>query len=270
MKRNPLLPDRNPYRDGETCGSGPSCWLLLHDPATVLLNKEYWPTHLCPNMMKFSTWYWAANDHRAWHEVEDVWPLPVGAQAAREFLWHSLEDESDPDAPAVHVTGEDIAERAPFNGNEQAALAIRVEIGGAPMDLFGLCELHVAGNGRVSYPFTELVYALPGVPPDQKLLAQLWRQASRWWRTEIRKLPMPSTPDAGQPPALQGRSVESVVNELAEFRAQYIDEYGTEPTVRFDYTRRLGIKRTAFYEFFKRQGTTWRRERPRVVGNRRT
>src|SRR4051812_36010487 len=122
MKRNPYL---SIPRHGKTCPELPSFWLLLDDPEAVLLDPDRWPPRLCPEMLKISTWFWASHDHRPWFEAEDVWPLPVGAQAARAFLWDSLEDEDDPDAPSVQVTGEDIADRAPFKGNQLAALASR-------------------------------------------------------------------------------------------------------------------------------------------------
>ena len=117
-----------------TCKGSP-CTELLNDPANVLADESRRPSHLCPEVMRWSTRVWALNAKkskgrdlasRLWQRT---WPLPIGRRALEDRIaLHDCED------------GAQLSNLVPFDGEEEALWAVRVEKEGTVLNLFALAH----------------------------------------------------------------------------------------------------------------------------------
>ncbi len=177
----------------------PSCVDLLNMPATVLKNKNLWPSNLCYEaFLRQSTrrWFvstalvggWEAElesgDEPGLNQLIDVWPLPIGAQALDQ---HVQIFEGD-------VRAYTSARRwAVFEEHEEAMWVLRIKVRENALDLFGLAEYASPKGTQVEEPTVvpgELRYAFRG--KDTSML-EVVRAAERWW-SNFRGLPVQGRP----------------------------------------------------------------------------
>ena len=117
-------------------GKGPPCTGLLDDPMDVLADRSCWPSHICYDVLRWSAETWAIDTKINVVPGEDVvgqwqgaWPLPIGKQALKDhFLTRYFEDQDH------------LLNLVPFDGEEEALWALRIEKDGAFLDLFGLAD----------------------------------------------------------------------------------------------------------------------------------
>ncbi len=169
------------------CPGETSCGMeLLRDPVGVLSDKRRWPSHICGYFMLESTKRWIrsavppeATDTFPFEEFGSA-PIPIGKrchvvewrrdQRPGHLPYYSKRDRDATYANLLNVM--------PFEGDEEAFWALRVNTGGAVLDLFGLVERHV-WEGLFRFEAGELAYVLRGrgTSSADRLVAQ----ANRWW-----------------------------------------------------------------------------------------
>lgn len=119
--------------DPRCTGKGPPCAGLLDDFATVLEDRGRWPTHLCYDILRWSVETWALGTKLdtgpggAVSQWQGAWPLPIGRQALEDELLVRYEEDRD-----------QLWNLVPFDSEEEAIWAVRIEKGTAVLDLFGL------------------------------------------------------------------------------------------------------------------------------------
>lgn len=128
-------------------GKGPPCTGLLDDPEYVLADRRRWPSHICYDTLRWSTEVWARDTKINVYPSDDAigqwqgaWPLPIGRQA----LEHDLSTRYCEDRDYL-------LNLVPFDGEEEALWALRVEKEGAVLDLFGLAHYRTDGEIKVGY-----------------------------------------------------------------------------------------------------------------------
>lgn len=176
-------------------GKPPLCTDLLDHPASVLGDKGLWPEHLChESFLMESTQRWArrtamfrdgGRSVRRWREY---WPLPVGVRAVEAMISHSGDQFASNGSFDLDYRGPDygaLLNLVPFEEDEEALWALRVETGNAALDLFGLADSGASRQATSSHQgksdmFTpgELKYMLRGV---DKSLIDILDSAQRWW-----------------------------------------------------------------------------------------
>lgn len=155
----------------------PPCTDLISESEAVLSDKGRWPTHVClPEFLSQSAAQWAlahpfASDNLNIYRWASIHPLPVGRQslmACREM--DELSEWSD------------ILNALPFEGDEKAMWALRVERRtGATintLDLFGLAKYEsypVIGPWAVA---GKLAFSMRG---QDRSLVDLVDAAEKWW-----------------------------------------------------------------------------------------
>lgn len=150
------------------CPEDPPCTDLLADPTGVLSDEKRWPKHLChKQFLRWSAYKWASSNRVTLSTPDPVqwlfeWPLPVGQIAVFNRLPHY---------------NEEIMRMVPFEQQEEALWAIRVNGADGTADLFGLGVRYENGE-QTTYEMGELRYVLRG--RDTQLL-DLVRRAERWW-----------------------------------------------------------------------------------------
>jgi hypothetical protein len=196
-------------------GEGPACTGLLSDPVGVLGDKERWPDHFCFHhclLRSLVNWtdrqqsYAAANGETAFFFWRGSFPLPIGRRALklwRQRLVHKHEAVPPEDfavaLPSNYseygIKTQDLYELPPddqlaklsclmpFDGGEEAVLALQVQGGGYVLDLFGLAGRREEG---LVYP-GDLAFNLRGRETFPK---EVLDNARRWWNTMTDK-PLP-------------------------------------------------------------------------------
>jgi hypothetical protein len=146
------------------CPKIPQCTLLLEDPAGVLSDTRLNPLHLCYELLLLeSTYKWArqvttfSGGVSVVSEWRQKYPLPIGKEAV---------NRTAPYAPEVY-------EAIPFDGDEKALWALRIERGNDELDLFGLAEY-----GSDGLRTGEIRFSLRGQGTE---LVDTVKQAQRWW-----------------------------------------------------------------------------------------
>lgn len=172
-------------------GATPHCLDLLHGPAGVLKDRSRWPDHLCYGpFLRESTARWSkslslfswslhgrAGECFVVHRWSGLFPLPVGKVALLREEARLTRTRSG--AAESADTFMELLKLMPFEEDEEALCALRVQNGGSTLDLFGLA----------AYPTTEhreyglalngpLAFALRGRDPS---LIDLVHAAKRWW-----------------------------------------------------------------------------------------
>ncbi len=146
------------------CPEDPPCTDLLANPVGVLSDEKRWPKHLCPAFWATSTMNWASSFVRpTTPELEQwlwEWPLPIGKMAIKPEIL-SLE----------------LYNLMPFDGQEEALWAIRINDADGTLDLFGLGIPY--GQGE------ESIYEMGELGHDSKrhgrIPLDLVERADRWW-----------------------------------------------------------------------------------------
>lgn len=157
----------------------PPCTDLISDAENVLRNRERWPTHLCKaEFMSQSTGLWAEAKHSVVdsvniHRWAAMYPLPVGQRALmkRQEMDHVVE-------------WVEVLQALPFEGNEQAMWALRVEHGEETavytLDLFGLADYPTEQHQALDVPVAgDLAFSVRG--KSRFLTEELLGAAERWW-----------------------------------------------------------------------------------------
>lgn len=251
------------------CRENPPCWALLAEPGAVLMDRARWPAHLCPAMLYQSTSLWAGRDHRPWHWVADRWPLVVGAEAARVLDWPGVDsDEVPDDDPMWDVTGADVAEHVPFKGEEQAALALRLEVDGGTLDLFGLCNPDSSTPGMEDYGLGDLVFIVQGNSRALKPAQHLVQLADKWW-AKRRGVVVPARRTGGRRRG-SGRidhvSLDSLRQAYIELREEHRDwrKWGSDdnrrpfgPPIKADFAARFDVNPSTVERRLDDEGLTW-------------
>jgi hypothetical protein len=196
-------------------GEGPACTGLLSDPVGVLGDKERWPDHFCfhPCLLRsLVNWtdhlksYAAANGETTFFFWRGSFPLPIGRRALqlwRHRLGHNHEAVPPKDfavpLPSNYseygIKTQDLYELPPddqlaklsclmpFDGGEEAVIALQVQGGEFVLDLFGLAGRREEG---LVYP-GDLVFTLRG---RETFPREVLDNARRWWNTMTDK-PLP-------------------------------------------------------------------------------
>jgi hypothetical protein len=160
----------------ECAGRPPRCTELLNDPVGVLSDSQRWPTHMCYEpFMRWSTEEWVLQRTMRtnyggpavtnWHTR---WPLAVGRRAVEndEFL-----RRVDGWAELLNIV--------PFEEDEEALWALRVERGSAVLDLFGLAAEPTEDRRKErAVTVGKLESNLLG---SDKTLLNLVGAAKHWW-----------------------------------------------------------------------------------------
>lgn len=177
---------RQGLSEHEVCwGKPPFCTDLLRDPGSALSDRQRWPNHLCYEaFLRESTERWVRQSTVitgvATGRVGTIHPLPVGKRAVSGNRFaHSDEDWRE------------VFQLVPFDGNQEALWALRIEGEDSALDLFGLATYPTDEHKREEGAMMgELTYVLRG--GDTSLLSLL-RAARQWW-SRFRGLPMGGRP----------------------------------------------------------------------------
>ncbi len=221
----------------------PPCTDLISDPMGVLRNKERWPIHLCDaEFLRPSTELWVqaqefTADTLNVYRWASMHPLPIG--------WRALTENRE--ANDLSEWSE-VLNVLPFAGYEKAMWALRVEVQGGVLDLFGLedypTEFHKAHGIPVA---GDLAFMLRGRDTS---LTDLVHEAKRWW-----------SPFRGR--ALQGRPRGSGTwQDAGEFReaarnvVRTLREHGYKPTQE-NVAENLGCNDRVLRYWIDRYGVTW-------------
>ncbi len=178
-----------------SCQRDPSCKSLFADPVAVLSNRDpkAWPTHFCAEPALLGVHRWAADQPGALRpELErwrHSWPLPVGVEAYGHLIgWDGWpETLRFGDLPI------------PFEGDELAALILRMPTPGARITFFGLVEPtnHGDPGEQMPYRISNMAFTVAGRTPASNAARELIDNAERWWRERTGELlPM----RGGRPP----------------------------------------------------------------------
>ncbi len=173
---------------------------LLNRPVSVLSDKSVWPNHLCyDDFLIASTERWAirstmfrGGNALALSRWRGRWPLPVGLLAVERahsdpsgFFEGDLFDLGSSDLGSGPGSRDTLANLVPFEGDEKAIWALRVEGKDSILDLFGLTAHQSEPQGRArsrrghaAITPGELAYVLRG--RDTSLIGLL-DSARRWW-----------------------------------------------------------------------------------------
>jgi hypothetical protein len=169
----------SPWRDRTvpeklTHAKTPPCTDLISDPGEVLRNRNRLPIHLCvEEFMRQSTELWAeAHQFEAdtvnVHRWASKYPLPIGRRALLQI--REVDDPSE---------WSEVLNVLPFEGDERAMWALRVEVREDTLDLFGLedypSEFHKEFGISVA---GDLACVLRGRGAS---LTDLLHNADRWW-----------------------------------------------------------------------------------------
>lgn len=122
---------------------------------------------------------------KRWREY---WPLPVGVRAVEAMISHSGDQFASGSSLDLDYRGPDygaLLNLVPFEGDEEALWALRVETGNSALDLFGLANSGTSRQATSTHRgkddmFTagELKYLLRG---GDKSLIDILDSAQRWW-----------------------------------------------------------------------------------------
>lgn len=230
------------YEPHELCSfcDSPPCIALLDRPSDVFSDPAQIPSHISARTMRMSTYQWARTNYQPFIPAELLkkeslhiggWPLPVGMKSAQRAAELPL-----PMYWPLPV---------PFDGEEQAALALSFTSERAKVDVFGLVEsvpstipfreewgeaysVWVAAPAQVRWRGAS-PYTAPG-----KELEPLVRAAVRWWeRVGAVAFPAPG----GRPPkefdrdailrAYRAHSVEAEIHDERESKEGLAAVLGT-------------------------------------------
>ncbi len=227
----PVKSSPEPTNTARCGGRGPSCVELLNHPASVLSDRSAWPNHLCyDEFLTASTQRWAIRSvmFRRGNAValgrwRASWPLPVGLQAVEalnsspgSFFEGDLFELGTEDLNSDTTSQDTLVNLVPFEGDEEAIWALRVEGKDSVLELFGLTanQAEPEGRGRnrregAAITPGELAWVLRG--KDTSLIGLL-DNARRWW-SRFFGSPIPGRPrDSGT--FASGDDFEETVHDI--------------------------------------------------------
>ena len=255
--------DWDELSESEECDcEGVCCTTLLNCPAGVLKDKSRWPEWLCTRSFYFEStrrWWRRAtffdDPNRglfvgerdvvldALQTMAYTWPLPIGTQAV-EHNWRHIVRGAD------YVT---LLSYAPFDGDEEAIWALRVQDGPNTLDLFGLADYKSADDGHLRREHVNLGamrHVLRG--KDTSLLGYL-HHAERWWSSWRGRGPRPlgRPPDTG---TWQSRNQcrEAIATAIVDLRSEGAKE--TQENV----ASRLNCNDRVLRYWLSRYGLEWK------------
>lgn len=256
--------------------AGPSCWTLLDDPAGVLLDRDRWPEDLCPAMLQYSTRQWARalsafalpypligdsrppyllkeHDNWCWANWADIWPLPIGRGTL--FLHKSQIGPNAGDADQVYAS-------LPFDGeDEYAVFTVRIPTSEGTLDLFNLCDWALdAPKPKPNVPkdrpylYGMVAYQVRGrAAPRRDVPAadtQDLLHAARRFFSRFNGRPLRGSPNAGQPSALRGLTVQDLTVLLQPVFEEAKRNTGRWPG-KLKACEKLGVRNTAFSDYLR-------------------
>jgi len=146
----------------------------------VLGDRRRWPDHICYfDFMQKSIEMWTSRvvrrDSLATRHWTDYYPLPIG----EEVLKRRFDEYGDcPDDTLMKLL--------PFEGEEEALWALRVENAHSVLDMFGLKGWTPPGDATRNYLWLGgFAYSLHG--HDDTSLVELVRDGEKWWRNLSRE-----------------------------------------------------------------------------------
>lgn len=152
----------------------PPCTDLISEPRAIFANKHRQPSHVCyEEFLRQSTELWAQSqtfitDSLSIYRWASMHPLPIGRRA---FLENGEVDCFSEWSEVLNVL--------PFEDYEAAVWALRVEVGGNILDLFGLEDYPTELHKNLGFPVAgDLAYVLRGRDTS---LTDLVHRAERWW-----------------------------------------------------------------------------------------
>lgn len=176
------------WRPKVCTGEGPPCTELLNNPASVLLgDPTRRPTHVCHDpFLRESTEQWARRAIiRASTEINAIaveewfgwWPLPIGREAVDRV-------RSELSLGYLIPGYNTLLNAVPFEGDQEALWALRIERDGAVLDLFGLAayaDKEDLYRKHANITKCTVVHVMRGRDTDP--LISLVKHAQDWWST---------------------------------------------------------------------------------------
>ena len=222
----------------------PSCTDSISDPAGVLRNRERWPIHLCDmEFLRQSTESWGQTqafkaDTLNNYRWASMYPVPIGRRA--------LTENREVDKPSEWS---EVLDVLPFEGDEKAMWALRVEIqGSSTFDLFGLADYPTESHKHLGVPVAgELAYAVRG---HGRLPIDVLDAAETWW-AQFRGLTLRGRPKGtGTWPSPQHFEIDLGL-ALARMRSQ------GEKVTQEQVSKRLNIDKRTLVRWLRHCGRSW-------------